>query len=71
MSTKAAQTLTTTDRTLHVEVQLDENTFELNVSPRNGEAHLMRLTFTRGFARELRDFLAHADDAPTNFAELI
>jgi len=62
--------LRTVDRDLVVEAVLEENTFRLCVHPTSGEDHFMRLTFTKGFARELRQFLEKHDGGDTNFGAL-
>lgn len=55
--------LRTTDRALNIVVTLEENACELAVSAASGEGHSLLLTFTKGFTRELRDFLNANDPA--------
>lgn len=45
------------DRCLQIETTLDENAFNIAMAPITGEAHFLKLEFTKGFAVELRDFL--------------
>ena len=62
--------LRTQDRNLIIDLKLEENTLRMQVRPMSGDENIVQLTFTRGFARELRDFLAEADTGGTNFGEL-
>ena len=61
--------LHTQDRSLTIDLKLEENTLRMQVSSASGD-DIIQLTFTRGFARELRDFLVEADSGDTNFGGL-
>ena len=45
------------DRDLRVECTLDENVMRLAIRPNDGDDHFVCIEFTKGFAKELCDFL--------------
>ena len=60
----------TSDRDLRIELTLEENTLALVVYPLSGEQHFLQLTFTKSFARELRNFLNEAEPGESIFAPI-
>lgn len=60
--------LETQDRGLHVLCDVQENAFSITITPIDGESqdHLMHVVFSRGFARELRDFLNECEKNATD-----
>lgn len=64
--------LKTQDRELLVEIDLEENTMVMRLELVSKEQpHMVRIVFTKGFARELRTFLNEKlGEGETHFGEL-